>query len=297
MLKTIFTSLLLSLSFLIIAQEEHFRISGILYNDAGELLAFANVMLMQEDVMIDGTQSDIDGRFRFDHVKPGDYILHVKYIGYNDQRHAVTVKKKDVTLDIHMYSQEVLLKPIIYLYPEQETEVSVELNYKGELLYTYPAYPSEGWKGTARPDGTITTAEGKEYYGLFWEGAPFEQLSIGEQGFVVKGEETVAFLETALADLGLNRREAMEFIIFWMPRMQNNPYNLIHFSMEEYETLAELNITPQPETMIRVMMVYQPLASSIDIEPQDLSSLNIERKGFTVVEWGGTELKPHLSKR
>ncbi|MBQ9925500.1 MAG: hypothetical protein IJO51_05730 [Clostridia bacterium] len=31
-------------------------------------------------------------------------------------------------------------KPVIYLYPEEETEVTVKLDYAGELTTTYPEY-------------------------------------------------------------------------------------------------------------------------------------------------------------
>ena len=46
-------------------------------------------------------------------------------------------------------------KPVIYLYPEQETTVSVSLDYAGTLTATYPAY-EDGWRVTAEPDGTNT---------------------------------------------------------------------------------------------------------------------------------------------
>ena len=72
--------------------------------------------------------------------------------------------------------------------------------------------------------------------------------------------------------------------------MENNPYNLIHFSTAEYEEMAKLTITPQPETMIRVMMVFQPLKEPISIKKQDLDALSKSRKGSTVVEWGGKKI-------
>lgn len=53
-------------------------------------------------------------------------------------------------------------KPVIYLYPEEPTEVTVTLDYSGELTYTYPAY-GDGWTVTAYPDGTLIDADGKEY--------------------------------------------------------------------------------------------------------------------------------------
>ena len=35
-------------------------------------------------------------------------------------------------------------KPVIYLYPEEETEVSVTLDYDGTLTATWPTY-EDGW--------------------------------------------------------------------------------------------------------------------------------------------------------
>ena len=61
-------------------------------------------------------------------------------------------------------------KPVLYLYPEEEMEVTVTLDFDGTLTSTYPAY-GDGWTVTARPDGTLTNpATGREYYCLFWEG-------------------------------------------------------------------------------------------------------------------------------
>ena len=60
-------------------------------------------------------------------------------------------------------------KPVIYLYPEQETTVSVSLDYTGTLTATYPAY-EDGWRVTAEPDGTLYDENGDEYSYLFWEG-------------------------------------------------------------------------------------------------------------------------------
>lgn len=54
-------------------------------------------------------------------------------------------------------------------YPEKETEVTVKLNYAGELTCTYPAY-NDGWKVSASPDGTLTDADGQTYNYLYWEG-------------------------------------------------------------------------------------------------------------------------------
>lgn len=180
-------------------------------------------------------------------------------------------------------------KPVIYLYPETTTALTVKLDFDGKLTHTYPKYEKE-WKVTAHPDGTLIDTNGQEYYALYWEGESPTPYTLSE-GNVIKGEETIAFLETALATLGLNRREANEFIMYWLPRLENNAYNLIHFSTDEYEAKVQLNIDPAPETLIRVMMVFQPLKNTIDIPEQNLESLRKTRKGFTVVEWGGQEVQ------
>lgn len=182
--------------------------------------------------------------------------------------------------------------PIIYLYPETRTEVGVKLELDGKLTVTYPDYDSaEGWTVTADPDGTLTDKKGRKYSYLFWEGDINIKPDLSK-GFCVKGEDTAKFLETALAELGLNDKEADDFITYWLPQMMGNKYNVITFQTKEYEDVAHLYVTPRPDTVIRVNMLWYPSEKQENIRPQDLSSINPSaRKGFTVVEWGGEEYK------
>ena len=178
-------------------------------------------------------------------------------------------------------------KPVIYLYPEEETEVSVKLDLNGRLTCTYPEY-KDGWKVTAAPDGTLTDANGQVYNYLYWEGETYTNYNLSK-GFCVKGKDTAKFLENALEKLGLNRKEANEFIVYWLPLMQDNPYNIISFQTDVYTDAAKLNINPSPDTLIRVFMTWQSADKYINLPEQQLSAP--ERNGFTVVEWGGTEIK------
>ncbi len=178
-------------------------------------------------------------------------------------------------------------KPVIYLYPEQPTAVSVRLDYQGQLTYTYPAY-RDGWQVTAYPDGRLVNkADGSEHYYLFWEGNGQADWDLSS-GFCVAGAETEAFLRKVLPEAGLLPREYNDFITYWVPRMQKNRYNLIHFAGEQYEALAPLKVTPAPDRILRVHMVYQPLDMPVELPPQAFEPF--ERSGFTVVEWGGTEV-------
>lgn len=176
-------------------------------------------------------------------------------------------------------------KPVIYLYPQKPIDVTVKVDYKGQFTYTYPTY-HDGWQVTAYPNGRlINKADGSEHYYLFWEGNAEASWSFDE-GFVVKGTETERFLQNALSTMGLTPREYNDFIVYWLPEMQGNAYNLITFATKEYEALAPLTVSPQPDSILRVHMVYKALKTPIQVKEQKLTPFT--RKGFTVVEWGGT---------
>lgn len=181
-------------------------------------------------------------------------------------------------------------KPVIYLYPQTETDVNVALDIDGTLTVSYPEYPADGWSITASPDGTLTDEDGRTYASLFWEAEMTAQYDLTE-GFCVAGTDTAQFLEETLAALGLSETEANEFIVYWLPRMQNNTCNLITFQTDAYTDAAALTVTPAPDTVIRVFMVWQALEQPIEIPAQALPAAP-QRTGFTVVEWGGAEITP-----
>ncbi len=177
-------------------------------------------------------------------------------------------------------------KPVLYLYPEKVTDVTVKLDINGTLGCTYPAYPKVGWKVTAYPDGKLIVG-GEEYHYLFWEGH-LNTVFTFDKGFCVKGSDTAAFLKKALSEMGLIPSEYNDFIVYWLPKLQGNAYNLISFVGKDYTDNAKLEITPKPDSVLRVAMAYRPLEKPITIAPQTFEKF--ERNGFTVVEWGGAEI-------
>lgn len=186
----------------------------------------------------------------------------------------------------------IIMKPVIYLYPEKQTTVDVQLNFDGRYTSTYPKYNviRKGWKVKATPNGQLLNEDdGITYPYLFWEGQPntpyeFDML----EGFCVKGSDTRAFLQDILPQLGLLPKEYHDMIVFWLPRMERNAYNLIHFAGETYSAKAPLNITPKPDQLIRVFMAFQPSLKKVEMKSPYITP--VERKGFTVVEWGGVEM-------
>ena len=178
-------------------------------------------------------------------------------------------------------------KPVLYLYPEVETKVDVTLEVDGTLTCTYPAYEN-GWSVTAAPDGTLRDSSGQVYRYLYWEAEQQADFDFS-RGFCVAGADTAAFLEEVLAQIGLNRAEANEFIVYWLPQMEKNAYNLIAFQDEAYTVGAQLQIDPAPESLLRVFMAWKPLSAPVTVEPQTF--VPFVRSGFTAVEWGGAQIQ------
>ena len=206
---------------------------------------------------------------------------------YDEKNNRVEADMLTVEASDWQPEPDMCYKPVIYLYPEKEMQVSVDLTLDGRLTCTYPAY-NNGWTVTASCDGTLTDAKGQTYNYLYWEGETYAQYDLSK-GFCVKGEDTAEFLETALDKLGLSRSEANEFIVYWLPLMEQNEYNIISFQTDIYTDAAQLEVNPAPDTLIRVFMAWQASENLVDLLEQELTAP--ERTGFTVVEWGGTEIK------
>ena len=92
-----------------------------------------------------------------------------------------------------------------------------------------------------------------------------------------------------MLQMGLTPREYNEFIVCCLPLLQDNPYNIISFQTDVYTDAAKLQIDPAPDTLIRVFMTWKGCESFVQLPAQELTAP--ERTGFTVVEWGGTEVK------
>ena len=172
-------------------------------------------------------------------------------------------------------------KPVIYLYPETTTNVSVKVN--ANITKSEPTY-NNGWNVIAQPDGKLTT-NGKIYDSLFWEGTGGYYPTVNS-GFIVAQKDLTKTIQSQLTQLGLNDKEANDFMEFWIPKMPSTPYvRLTWFGTNEMNKLAPLTVTPAPDTTIRIFLDFEGLAQKASIQTQNLSS--IPRKGFSLIEWGG----------
>ncbi len=176
-------------------------------------------------------------------------------------------------------------KPLIYIYPTQPTKVEISVSNPNDLTTTYPKY-QDGWKVLAKPNGMLKQlGSDRNYYGLYWESKTNQKTDFYD-GFVVKKADLIPFLEEKLAILGLNQREANEFIVYWLPKLEKNDYNLIRFlTADEINQKMRLDIKPRPDSLIRVMMQFESTSHDKQIKQQILQT--VTRQGYTVVEWGG----------
>lgn len=230
-------------------------------------------------------------------ITPGKY----KFQFYLDQSHfevttdSVLCKAGCRTiLEVDFRNSEIMIevdKPVIYLYPESATDVNVKLNFNGNLGFTWPQY-NDGWNVTAQPNGSLLS-NGKAFDYLFWEGSASVSASSFDHssGYIVQRDTLADFFEHTLTKMNFSPRERQDFITYWCPRMIQNEFNYIHFASEqEYNSIATMDINPQPDEVFRVFMIWSkadPKQNTVE-RSQDLPCAS--REGFTVVEWGGAEI-------
>ena len=187
----------------------------------------------------------------------------------------------------HEYiEQATTLKPIIYFYPEQEMDLSVTYYDPSKLITTYPKY-NDGWNIHLKEDGTFTTNEdNREYYALYFDEVSNYECSFNE-GFFVNKDNAITFLEEKLDYMGYTNREADEFIMYWLPVLENNGNSIVYFEQtEEREQECPLTFSTTPDSILRTIIHIKQVDGDQDIKEQELTKF--ERTGFTVVEWGGT---------
>ena len=120
---------------------------------------------------------------------------------------------------------------------------------------------------------------------MYWEELGSSNIDFSK-GFYVTKENAIKFLEEKTEEIGFTRREANEFIMYWLPILEKNEKNLVYFELtHERDKYNKLNITPNPDSILRVAIHVKKVNKKVDIKPQKLAKF--ERVGFSVVEWGG----------
>lgn len=221
-------------------------------------------------------------------------VLEFTTEGYANKRE-LYLNQKHINTAIKMYESSFVgitaAKPVIYLYPTEKTEVELGINFNGQIATTFPSL-NDNWKVTAYPTGQIFDKTTKRFYNsLFWDGdilLPENHYNYKE-GFVVEKQNLTSFLIEKLELMGLNNTETNDFVQYWLPILEKNQVNFIHFlSQEAYNVISTNSISPKPDTEIRLFMEFYNLKENIILQEQKLKKTI--RNGFTLVEWGGADV-------
>lgn len=182
-------------------------------------------------------------------------------------------------------------KPVIYVYPEARTRVRVEVDIDGEFVAVYPAMRDGGWTVMAEPSGDLVDeATGRRHRYLFWDGlsGAFDGID-DSRAHLVKGEDAAGFLEEACERFAFNNYECGDFMTYWLPELRKNKFNVVEFVEERrYEKVARMTVVPRADTVVRAFMLFR--GSDVPVAVGEPELPRRERRGFTVVEWGGADL-------
>ena len=182
-------------------------------------------------------------------------------------------------------------KPVIYLYPKETSKISVSIKLNNaKFTSTYPKISNWNWTVLSTSKSKITNlADNKKYSYLFWEAEKewWFELDI-EKSHCIANKEICSYLEKSLKTLGLNTKESNDFMVYWLPILEKNPFSVIEWKTTEYTDMAKLDIVPKPDTIIRVFMVFKK--SDKDIKTWNPKILKNKRKWFSVIEWGWCNL-------
>jgi len=211
-----------------------------------------------------------------DAVKSGiDFTIDMNYVITGD---LVTIYQKTCASDTHKPTP--VKKPAVYLYPEKDMKVSVKVIVNGNLTLTEPLY-NGGWNVNSTPEGLI---DGKYDY-LFYE-ANLNKIELPEEGWVVAYSDLEKWFDECLPAMGLNKKETSQFKDYWLKDLRKSNYYEIRLLGNDFlENNMKLVISPEPQTIVRLNFHFKPVNEMSVLKAPVI--YKTERKGFTVIEWGG----------
>ncbi|KAJ7762938.1 hypothetical protein B0H16DRAFT_1368503 [Mycena metata] len=238
-------------------------------------------------------------------------------------------------------------KPVIYLYSPTEIDAAVALTLTREWSFSaiYPVVPTKilpssgrqriQWNIRTHMDGNLTeTTTALDVAYLFWEahtnhGIPAsppaspvaQQFSPGElfspltsdlcpaDSVVIPVAEITPYLDKVLLVLGLHTEARTSFITYWLPSFLKHKHIALRFVPQAaYEAAAALDISPAPDVVTRVFMLFKGIADDDAVGAwagaraadddgerwRRVVGLDAERAAdaslFRVLEWGGMEV-------
>ena len=178
-------------------------------------------------------------------------------------------------------------KPNIYLYPETETEITVTFEKPEYLTSSIPDYTG-AWTVTASPDGKLTDVVGNSYGYLFYEALVKKKAFQTEESFLIPADKRDETFRRILTAYSFNEQETADFIEYWSDYLKGGTDYLMYPMLTDgVDAAMPVSFSVKPDSIYRIWFGFA-FYDGGEVKTPEITP--IERKGFTVIEWGGAVL-------
>ena len=173
-------------------------------------------------------------------------------------------------------------KPNIYIYPTEQIDLSVKLNFPlgGEIVTSIPEYGT-GWNINVDTSGLINNS----YSYLFYEST---QPDIWQRnnGWTIQTDKLESFFRQNMTEYGFNEKEINDFIEYWIPRLNDYQlYSIYPQTKSLIDNVIQLDFSKQPDNILRLFYVIKG-QNQLQDKLTEPTIDNFEREGYFVTEWG-----------
>ncbi|CAE6458892.1 unnamed protein product [Rhizoctonia solani] len=233
-------------------------------------------------------------------------------------------------------------KPVIYLFspsPLQKVHVDLSLVRGWHFSAIYPHTPitsppdnsfgeAISWTVDTRSDGSLfDQLTNREVAYLFWEAHtkpgpfisppttpsaelagfdPARPIVLPSHSALLPFSKVTGYIDDALLAMRLHAEARTSFITYWLPNLSKHSHIALRFlPQDQYEAAAPLHVTPVPEIVTRVFMLFMGVQESdlgswksaripaqewsrvIGVDTEKAKDVTL----FRVLEWGGMEIQ------
>ncbi len=186
------------------------------------------------------------------------------------------------TLNMGWMSIEIeVLKPNIYIYPETDLNLCVQLTFPlgGNVIKSDPEY-NEEWCVHVDSEGVIDN----QYTYLFYESSQ-PNIFQYENGWCVCKDNLESFFRDNMSTYNFSQQEIMDFTDYWIPLLTESKFYCIYPQINEIlDKVISLNFSDQPDHIYRLF--YGVIESDEFVNLNAPKITPFERFGYYVTEWG-----------
>lgn len=177
------------------------------------------------------------------------------------------------------------LKPNIYIYNMERTDVKVTFDQPWLLTTTIPEY-MDSWEVVTGKEGQLADADGNEYGFLFYESETIKSLFQTEEGYRIPADRREETYRGILTEMGFNEQEIKDFVEFWSERIPEGvDYIMYPQGTDRVDLAMPITISPMPQSIERIWFVFLADEGQEVGEPE---LIRVERDAnYSVIEWGG----------